>query len=190
MTDYVSHLRSLPMHAIIGELRVGLPADEKTNYISTNLMKPKTYILSTRLSAETAIARVGDLLTKAGVRYRTEGLSVVSTSTPIVLLSFQRTLYSNRNWFGLNPFTYISGVDIRCQSDKSGLTGVIVQVNRIRAFLWVALSFCSCGFAAAAMPEPGGAIVFVVGSLAAWFGFVSFLGGYLIKKEIADCLNA
>lgn len=51
-------------------------------------MMRKTYILGTRLSAETAIARIRDLFKKAGVRYRTEGLSIVSTSTPIALLFF------------------------------------------------------------------------------------------------------
>ena len=43
--------------------------------------------------------------------------------------------------------------------------------------------------AAAAMPEPGGAIVVFVVTCGAWFGIVSFLGGYLIKKEIGDHLK-
>ena len=156
-------------------------------------MKHKTYILSSRLSAETAIARVGDLLTKAGVRYRTEGLSIVSTSTPIALLSFQRMHYSNRNWAGLNPFTYISGVDVRCQSDKSGLTEIVVQVNRLRTLLFVVFYVILSAIGVVALlaeSEPEGAFFFFAFGLAAWFGFVSFLGGYLIKKEITDCLKA
>jgi hypothetical protein len=39
------------------------------------------------------------------------------------------------------------------------------------------------------MPEPGGAILFVGIACAAWLSIVSFLGGYLIKKEIADRLG-
>lgn len=156
-------------------------------------MKHKTYILSTRLSAETAIARVGDLLTKAGVRYRTEGLSIVSTSTPIALLFFQRMHYSNRNWAGLNPFTYISGVDVRCQSDKSGLTEIVVQVNRFRTLLFVVFYVILSAIGVVALlaeSEPEGAFFFLAFGLAAWLGLVSFLGGYLIKKEITDCLKA
>ena len=153
-------------------------------------MKHKTYILSSRLSAETTIARVGDLLAKEGVKYRTEGLSIFSISTPIALLSSQRTLYSDRNWVGLNPFSFISGVDVRCQLDKSGLTEIIVHVNKVRTFLWVAFWVSSSALAASRLPKPEGAVLFIAVSLAAWFGLVSFLGGYLIRKEITDCLNA
>jgi hypothetical protein len=160
------------------------------NELPYKLMKHKTYILNSRLPAEKAIARVGDLLTKEGVQYRTEGLSIFSISMPIALLSLQRTLYSDRNWVGVNPFTFISGIDARCQLDTSGLTKIIVQVNKFRTFLWVAFWVCNSALAASAMPKPDGALLFIAVSLAAWFGFVSFLGGYLIKKEITDCLNA
>jgi hypothetical protein len=154
-------------------------------------MKHKTYILSSRLSAETTITRIGELLAKEGVQYRAEGLSIFSISTPIALLSLQRTLYSDRNWVGLNPFTFISGVDVRCQLDESGLTEIIVQVNKARTFLWVAFWVSISGLAASGFPTLEGAILFIGAvSLAAWFVLVSFLGGYLIKKEITDCLNA
>lgn len=153
-------------------------------------MRHKTYILSSRLSAEAAIARIGKLLAKEGVRYRTEGLTICSISTPIALLSFQRILYSDRNWVGLNPFTFISRVDVLCRLDKSGLTEIVVQVNKFRTFLWVSFWVWASALAALAMPKSEGALLFIAVSSAAWFGFVSFLGGYLIKKEITDCLNA
>jgi hypothetical protein len=153
-------------------------------------MKHNVYILSSCLSAETTIARVGELFAKEGVQFRTEGLSIFSISTPIALLSFDRTLYSNRNWVGLNPFTFISGIDVRCRLDKSGVTEIVVQVNKFRTFLWVAVWVSSSGLAASAMPIAQGALLFIAVSLAAWFGLVSFLSGYLIKKEISDCLNA
>jgi hypothetical protein len=154
-------------------------------------MKHKTYILSSRLSAEETIARVRDLFGKAGVQYRTEGLSIVSTRTPIALLSFQRILYSDRNWVGLNPFTYISGINVRCRPVRSGLTEIIAQVDRSRTFLWVAYWFCASGLASAGMSTLGDAILFIaVSSAAAWLGLVSFLGGYLMKKKITGCLKA
>ena len=67
--------------------------------------------------------------------------------------------------------------------DESGLAEIIVQVNKSRAFLWVALWVVSSGLAASGMPNPEGAILFIAVSLAAWFGLVSFLAGYLVNKK-------
>jgi len=39
------------------------------------------------------------------------------------------------------------------------------------------------------MPPLGGVIVVIGVACAAWFGIVSFLSGYLIKKEIGDHLK-
>jgi hypothetical protein len=39
------------------------------------------------------------------------------------------------------------------------------------------------------MPEPGGAILVIGVACAAWFGLASFLGAYLVKKEISDRLK-
>ena len=153
-------------------------------------MKHKTYILRSPLSAETTIGRVAELLTKAGVQHKKEGWSICSTSVPIVLLGFQRNLYSRRNWVGLNPFAFISGVDVRCRSDKSGSTEIIVEVNKFRTFLWVGFWAWCAGLAALGLPEPEGGIFFVAISLVAWFVLVSFLSGYLLKKEISGCLKA
>lgn len=40
------------------------------------------------------------------------------------------------------------------------------------------------------MPQPAGAILCTGVILAAWFGIVAFLGGYLAKKEIVGGLRA
>jgi hypothetical protein len=154
-------------------------------------LKQNTYALTSRLSAETAIARIGELLAKEGVKYRIEGLSLFSISTPIALFSFQRILYTKKNWVGVNPFTYISGVNVRCHPDESGVTQIIIEVNKFRTFAYVAIWVCSSGMASAGMPTLTDAILFIVmSSVAAWFVLVAFLGGYLVKKEIANCLNA
>jgi hypothetical protein len=39
------------------------------------------------------------------------------------------------------------------------------------------------------MSEPGGAILVIGVACAAWFGIVSFLGGYLVRKEISESLK-
>ena len=149
----------------------------------------KTYEFVCQLPAQVASERIERLLSKEGVTYRAADLSITSVSTPIAVLGIQPALYSHSNWVGLNPFTFVSGVDVHCEQVDSGLTKVTVRVNRLRAFLWLAF-YVECGIlAASAMPEPGGAILVIGVACAAWFGIVSFLGGYLIKKEISDHLK-
>lgn len=99
-------------------------------------------------------------------------------------------MYSKRNWIGLNPFPWISGIDARCQPGKSGSTHVIVKVNRERAFLYALFQFSMCGLGSAALPTLVDAILFIAFSSAvAWFGCM-FVPEYLIKKEITNCLKA
>jgi len=105
------------------------------------------------------------------------------------VLGIQPKLYGHSNWVGLNPFTFVSGVEAQCEQLDSGLTKVTVRVNRLRTFLWAAFWIACSLLAARAMPEPGGAILVIGVACAAWFGLASFLGGYLIKKEISDCLR-
>jgi hypothetical protein len=73
--------------------------------------------------------------------------------------------------------------------DKSGITEIVVHVNRFRTFLWVAFWVWASALAALGLPKSEGAILFIAVSSAAWFGLVSFSGGYLIKKEITNSLN-
>ncbi len=129
------------------------------------------------------------MLSKEGVKYMAANLAITSIKTPIVVLGIQPKLYSHSNWVGLNPFAFVSGVDLRFKEDENGVTRVTVRVNRLRGFLWVGFWAACISLAALAMPEPGGAILFIGIACAAWLGIVSFLGGYLIKKEIAGCLG-
>ena len=149
----------------------------------------KTYEFVCQLTAQAASQRIEGLLSKEGVEYKTANLSVASVRTPVAVLGIQPKLYGHSNWVGLNPFTFVSGVEAQCEQLDSGLTKVTVRVNRLRTFLWAAFWIACSLLAARAMPEPGGAILVIGVACAAWFGLASFLGGYLIKKEISDCLR-
>jgi hypothetical protein len=152
----------------------------------------KTYELVSQLPADAVLERVKSLLSKECVKYKVDNLSVMSTETPLVIVNFDPRLYTRANWVGVNPFAYVSGVDVRCAPGDNGLTKVIVRVNRFRSLLWVVFWVVNGGLVAFVMPEPEGAIrviLFVGFVCAAWFGNVSFLGSYLIKKEIGDHLK-
>jgi hypothetical protein len=154
-----------------------------------NAVMHKTYELICQLPAHAASERIERLLSKEGVKYTATDLRITSVRTPMVLLGIQRELYSHSNWVGLNPFVFVSGVAVRFKEEENGRTTVTVRVNQRRGLLWVAFWITCGGLAMLAMPEPGGAILFIGIACAAWFGIVSFLGGHLIKKEVSDRLN-
>ena len=133
------------------------------------------------MPAQAASERFEALLSKEGVEYRTSDLSIASTRTPFVLLSIP--------WVGFNPFVYISGIDVLFKPSDGRVTNVTVRVDRLRAFLFAGLGIASAGMAATAMSEPAGILFFVGFASATWFGIVSFVGGYLIRKEISDRLR-
>jgi len=149
----------------------------------------KTYELISLLPAQTVLYRIGDLLAKERVKYKILNSSVITIQTPLVLLGLDPRLYSRNNWTGLNPFAYISGIEVRCEANDNGLTRVVIHINRFRAFVWVACCVACSSLAASAMPLPEGAIVGFGLPFAAWFGIVSFVGGYLVKKETVEHLK-
>lgn len=149
----------------------------------------KTYDLTCQLPAHIAAERIESMLSEEGVKYTATNLSVTSVRTPVVVFGIQPKLHTHSNWVGLNPFVFVSGVDLRFKEAADGLTRVTVRVNRFRGLLWVAFWVTCASLAASAMPEPGGVILFIGIACTAWLAIVSFLGGYLIKKEIADRLD-
>ena len=150
----------------------------------------KTYELTSRLSTATVMQRMEDLFRGEGVQFARGDSSITSVKTPISLGRLDARNYSKRNWVGLNPFTFVSGVNVRCQSDANGILRINVEIDRFRTYVsfafWVACSLA----VATAMSGLGAAILFTVGAtVAAWFLIVRFFGGFLIKKEILDSLK-
>ena len=141
------------------------------------------------VAAQAASERIAGLLSKEGVEYRAADLSITSVKIPVAVVGIQPGLYSHNNWVGLNPFNFVSGIEVQCEQIDSGLTKVMLRVNRLRTFLWVAFWIACSSLAAQRMPKPGGAILVIGVACAAWLGLASFLGGYLIKKEISDHLR-
>lgn len=149
----------------------------------------KTYEFHCHMPADSAIELVKGLFSSEGVEYNTSNLSVRSVRTPIAVLGIQPVMYSNNNWVGLNPFAFVGGVEVNCAQVASGLTSVTLRINRLRGFLWVAFFMACSLFAAPMMPKPGGLILLAGVGCITWLSIVSFLGGFLLKKEIKDYLK-
>lgn len=152
-------------------------------------MMYKTYELACPLPAQAALERIKALLSKECVKYRADDLSVTSTQTPIIFFNFDPRLRSHSNWVGLNPFVFVSGVDVQCESSGNGLSRIVIRVDRFRAVFLVAWCAAIGLLGAFLTSDPFGVLVSVGTTCAAWFVMVSFLGGYLIKKEIGDHLK-
>lgn len=148
----------------------------------------KIFEITCPIAPQAASERIEKLLSHEGVKFNKTDLRITSTRTPMVVLGAQPKLYTRRNWVGLNPFAFITGIDVRCES-SDGVTKVNVRVNQRRSICWAAI-WALCGYLTGrAMPQPAGTALFIVVMFAAWFGIVSFLGGYLVRKEIGDELK-
>ena len=147
--------------------------------------------LKSRLAPREALSRIGNLLAEEGVKFKEEAeLSLVSTATPIVILSVQTRLYSRKNWVGLNPFVYITAIRVDCKRDGSNGTTIELRINRRRALLWVVYWAICAGLVARGLPEPNGALLWASTTVIAWLPFFSFLGGGLVKREIRSVVRA
>lgn len=144
----------------------------------------RTYEIVCHLAPQAALKRIGALLSREGVRYSSVDLAIASSKTPFAVLGLDPRMYTRSNWVGINPFAFVSGLNVSCEPVDGRSTKVRLQIHRRRAVLWFAF-WVVCGFfVARALPAPGGAIFFVALACVAWLGNVSFLGGYLIRKEI------
>jgi hypothetical protein len=143
----------------------------------------QTFHSSCPLEARETLARIEHLLSQEGVEHISSGLLVASTSTPFVILGFQPKLYTRKNRVGLNPFAFVTGVKIQCESDGA-LTRITVRINRRRSVLHVVF-WGACGaLMATAMPAPAGVVLLGAIVIVAWFTIVKYLGGRLVNSEI------
>lgn len=144
----------------------------------------KSYSLRCSLDPQVALTRIEALLVHECVTFKTDNLRIVSTRTPFAVLGVQPELYTRKNWIGLNPFAFVSAVDISFKSIAGDATKVCIRVNRSRSIGFVAFWSLCAVLMSLRMPQPAG-LFFVFGVAAvSWLVCVSVLGGYLVKAEI------
>lgn len=110
-------------------------------------------LTSVRSIAE-CLEKVSELLTEEGVRFNRSINAVYSTETPVALLSVDRKLYSRNNWMGINPFIFISKIDILCRdkNNESG-TDIDVDIDWIRCAVIFCFFFIILSMVAIALPS-------------------------------------
>jgi len=152
-------------------------------------MMAKSFRILAGVDAKTALTRIERLLTIEGVGFEKMDFSIRSRSTPIAILGVQPVLYSRQNWFGLNPFVFISSISIIVRSKDDDRALLDVSIGRLRAYvlamLWTLLAF----IVGKAMPQPAGTLLFIGAAFAGWLGFVSFMAGYLVRNEVSRAVR-
>ena len=98
-------------------------------------MKNITFTLNTVLSTSEAIMRISNLLTSEHVNFQADLNSIRSEEIPIPLFSFDKRLYTRRNWVGINPFIFVSGVDFLIKEPCSKQTQINITICQGRAIL-------------------------------------------------------
>ena len=122
----------------------------------------------------------------ANQQFEVSESTIASTRTPFAIFGVERKIYTRRNWVGINPFVFISGVQVGFVN-AGEQRRMRVQVNRTRSFLF-AMFWPICVFFATRQVAPFVLRIAVVAGVAiiAWLIVAEFLGGRLLRGEIAQ----
>lgn len=151
-------------------------------------MNKRYRILTTLLESE-SMEKLSLLFAYENVKFRKEDNSIISTSTPIAVLGVDKRLYTRKNWFGINPFIFITRIQVACRKNAEGKTEVDVLINQNRAVFIYGLAMALVLIVSCALPDVVWGGLFFVSAAAVLFLCFSFLAGPLIRIEIQSELS-
>lgn len=141
---------------------------------------------STR-SLDESLNRVAILLIREGVTIQKQSHSIKSIRTPVVFLGFDRRLYTKGNWVGINPFVFISGVEVKCSETTQGGTEIDIVVDQRRTSLIYFLALINVFVVASVLPNHElGILLFVVAGAALFFLLFKLIGYQLVTHQIRN----
>ena len=143
-------------------------------------------LISSALSIDDALNRLSALFMSECVTYSRSSDSIVSIKTPVALFSLDRRLYSKKNWVGVNPFIFVSGVEITCRYSSVNRTDVSVSIDRKRAAVMYVVAMAFVLVVGSVVPAKA---VFVGVFATILFLSLNALSGALVIKEIKAELN-
>jgi hypothetical protein len=98
-------------------------------------MKNITFTLNTVVSTNDTIMRISNLLTSEHVKFQADLNSVRSKEIPLPLLSFDKRLYTKRNWVGINPFIFVSEINFFIKESHFQQTQIDITICQRRAIV-------------------------------------------------------
>jgi hypothetical protein len=145
-------------------------------------MRLKTLRISTALPDAQAASRLAELLEAEGVIVERTANVLNSTKVRLALLGLDPGVYTRKNWTGLNPFAWLTGIRAECAPGSDGRTEVKLVLDRRRTILWVAYWFAGVGVVALRAPLPAtlaALAVVALGNMVGWY-----LGPVLVRSEV------
>jgi len=99
------------------------------------LMERIDFTLHTKLSVNAAIAQISNLLASEHISFQTDLNSIRSKEIPLPFSSFNKRLYTRKNWVGINPFIFISEINIIIKEFNLQQTQIDVTICQKRAII-------------------------------------------------------
>ena len=108
--------------------------------------------INSPLCINDAKKRIENLLTYENVDFSVQPNSIRSTYIPIPLVNFDKRLYTRKNWVGINPFIYISGLEILFTELSATETRIEINIDQRRAIFFYCMFLCLVFLVALALP--------------------------------------
>jgi hypothetical protein len=142
----------------------------------------KNFNLETLMPRDEAITRLINLLEDESLIVNKTNNRIWSQHTPLPIVNFDSRLYSKKNWVGINPFIFITSIDINFESNMSDKTFITVTIDRTRMLFILAIVLIIV--TALAIQAPVIVSATVAASLVGVFFILFYLSYSLARKEI------
>ena len=93
------------------------------------------YTINSDLSIKSVLRRLEDLFNYESIRFISNSKSIRSVRIPMPIISFDRRFYSKKNCIGINPFIFISSIEINLKKPSTEKVILDINIGQSRAFI-------------------------------------------------------
>lgn len=147
----------------------------------SNLMNKIKYTIKSDRSINSVLRRIEDLFNYESLKFLSDSNSIRSVKIPMPIVSFDRRFYSKKNYIGINPFIFISSIEINFKKPSTEKVIVDINIDQSRAFIIYLIVLLLTGMVAINLPNYWSGISLF--SLVAIFTFI-FIFKVCVKKLI------
>jgi hypothetical protein len=154
-------------------------------------MKTNITHLNFNLSVKEILQRMENLFKYEFISYRVDSTSIISNYIPIPLIGIDRRLYSKKNWIGINPFIFISKIELLVKPlDFQEGVQMKININKRRGIILYFIIIALIGFVSCNLPALWAAIILFSFVAVSSYLFIFYICiKKLIISEIANELK-